>query len=614
MPLPPGLHRKIPARPGQIAWLPEHRTVWQRFDAVAAQRADQLALDDGKDKLSFIALKNWSDHIAADLLTDPIDRRNGIPATAAICLPLGSPVIAANLAVFQAGQTLLSLDPEFEDVILRQLLIDSEARWLLTQRRFFNRFEQLGLDRLRLVDIDELRARAPKPQRTNPREACYLIYTSGSTGTPKAILHNASNLRHWARSSQRLHAIGPDDRIGLTFPINFGGSMKVITQALLNGASLHPFDLRLQGLGQLQSWLEHERISKFQATPTLLRQLYQHMEAGRTFNDLRLVYTGGETVHPDIVTEFWQHFGEHTWLRTGGGASESLMIAECFMTSDYDAVEHGVPFGFIAPGYQVDLVDPDGKSVPPGETGEIKVTSDFLAAGYWKDAELTAAKFGHADDGRRSYRTGDLGQFAEGPLLIHKGRADRMVKVRGFRVELDGIEAELLNHPRVGQAAALLSESRPAEIWAYLEPLDAQTLELQEVRAFLASKLPGYMLPARMLIMTQLPLTSSDKVDRTQLPALHGQRPEINIRFEAPQTPQQQDLAAIWARVLDVNPVGLHDTFIDLGGDSLKAMQIQNLVRRELAFDLMMIDLMDCPTVAALATRIQKREAGDEIR
>ena len=604
---PEGLHAQLPGRPCKLPWPKDLSTLQQRFEALALRQPDHLAVDDGSLAFTYNEVDTRAKQIARQLQSAYAPEADNHASTVAVVLPSGSQAVVAILGVFFSRETLVVLDPDLDDDLLTQLLVDSESRYLLTNSMHLDRFVQpdvSGLDVLN-IEIDDGASR-PLSQSSN-RPAGYLIYTSGSTGTPKAVVQDEINLLHWARSSHDLHAITLNDRIGLTFPINFGGAMKVLLMALLNGASLHPFDLRKQGLKSFQEWLERERISKFQATPTLLRQIYSQLEPGRQFKHLRLVYTGGETVHPDIIADFWRHFGEHTWLRTGGGASECLMIAECFIQSNYDVSRHGVPFGFIAPGYEVELLDPDGRPVPTGEPGEIQVVSRFLASGYWQRPNQTASKFVELQDCRRTYLTGDIGQLSDSGILFHKGRADRMVKVRGFRIELDGIEAELLQYSKVSQVAVILSDLAPDEIWAHLVPVESAGLDLQDLRAFLIKRLPEYMIPARMLVLSDIPLTSSEKVDRTRLPSLAGQRPELSIRFQNPRNGLETRLAGIWAQVLAVEPVGIEDSFIDLGGDSLKAMQIQNQIREQLNIDVPMIDLMDCPTVASLAERMTKR-------
>lgn len=444
MALPEGLHARLPVRPGNLPWPRELSTLQQRFEALALQQPDHLAVDDGSLAFTYQEVNTRAKQIAQRLQATGVHELGDNSFSAAVVLPSSSQTIVAILGVFFSQQTLVVLDPDLNDDLLTQLLVDSHSHHLLTDPGHLERFAQLDVPGLEVFNIEIANSDSVPVLLSPTHPAGYLIYTSGSTGLPKAVVQEEISLLHWARSSHDLHASTPSDRIGLTFPINFGGAMKVLIS--------------------FQDWLERKQISKFQATPTLLRQIYQQLEPGRQFDHLRLVYTGGETIHPDVIANFWRHFGKHTWLRTKGGASECLMIAECFMQSNYDVRRHGVPFGFIAPGYAIELLDPDGTPVPAGEPGEIRVTSRFLTSGYWQRPDETASKFTDLQDGRRTYRTGDLGQLSDSGVLFHKGRADRMVKVRGFRVELDGIETELLNYSKVSQVAVILSELAPAEI------------------------------------------------------------------------------------------------------------------------------------------------------
>ena len=278
------------------------------------------------------------------------------------------------------------------------------------------------------------------------------------------------------------------------------------------------------------------------------------------------------------------------------------------------------PIGHPIANSQLYIVDDHLQPVPIGVPGELHISGDGLARGYLNRPELTAEKFipdPFSDKpGDRLYRTGDLARYLPDGNIEFLGRIDNQVKIRGFRIELGEIEAVLTQHPTIQQAVVVAREESPGDkrLVAYVVWNQDQACTANELRSFLKQKLPDYMIPSVFVFKDALPLTPNGKVDRKALPVPDPIRPELEEGFVAPRSPIEEIIAQIWAEVLKVEKIGIHDNFFNLGGHSLLATQAMSRVREKLQMDLPLRVLFEAPTVAALALRIEQHEsAADKL-
>jgi acyl carrier protein len=267
------------------------------------------------------------------------------------------------------------------------------------------------------------------------------------------------------------------------------------------------------------------------------------------------------------------------------------------------------------------VLDKNGQPVPIGVPGELYIGGDGLALGYLDRPELTAEKFVEdpfsTSEGARLYRTGDLVRWRENGTLEYFGRVDLQVKLRGFRIELEEIEAVLETHPDVAGAATVVREDIPGDqrIVAYVVPVDGRTVELDELRRLCKTKLAPYMVPSTIVQLNQFPTTPNRKLDRRALPAPDGARPDLERPFVAPEGPVQDTLAAIWREVLAVTRVGIDDDFFDLGGHSLLAVRMLAKLQESFGIDLSLGTVFEHSTVRELALAVTDEllgEAGDD--
>jgi acyl carrier protein len=312
------------------------------------------------------------------------------------------------------------------------------------------------------------------------------------------------------------------------------------------------------------------------------------------------------------VERLWRHLPDGAQIGHSLASTEAGVMTMLTMERGWIPDGEIVPVGRPLPNVEIRLLDGSGQPAPPGEVGEMMVSSPALTPGYWRDPELTAAKFFvDPDSGRRFYRLGDLARWRPDGLLELAGRRDFQVKIRGYRVELGEVEANLEQLPSVRQALVIADarSEREARLIAYVAPTTVDRFSLSELRRELAGRLPAYMIPAAFIVMERLPLMTNGKIDRRALPPPSSARPAVDTAYIAPRTPIEEKVAAIWAEVLGLERVGVCDNFLDLGGHSLQVARIVSRVMDTCQVEIPLSALFASPTVADMALAITQQEA-----
>jgi acyl carrier protein len=284
-----------------------------------------------------------------------------------------------------------------------------------------------------------------------------------------------------------------------------------------------------------------------------------------------------------------------------------------FVDKQTPCTEAVVPLGYAIPDLEVLLLDEAGNEVGYDCEGEIVVRSPYLSPGYWRQPELTRAAFipDPAGGPQRCYRTGDLGLMRPDGCLLYMGRKDAQVKIRGYRIEVAEIELALQQHAAIKEAVVLAREDQPGDVRlvAYMVAASQPLPTVNALQAFLRQRLPDYMVPAAFVYLETLPLTATGKVDRRAVPPPSTTRPPLAQPFEAPRTPVEEQLARLWAEMLGLDSISIHDDFLALGGHSLLAMRIITRVCDTFRVDVSMRSLLASPTVADMATLIVQHMA-----
>ena len=481
------------------------------------------------------------------------------------------------LGILKAGGAYVPLDPEYPRERLAYMLEQSGLRVLLTQERLLGKFPALPETgaRVLVLDRDEDRAAidaedaTPFDSGVRPENLAYILYTSGSTGKPKGVQIPHGAVVNFLLSMARRPGMTSADTLLAVTTLSFDIAGLELYLPLVQGARvvLVPRDVAQAG-EQLLDRLTRSGTTVMQATPATWRLL---LGAGWKGDGRLKVLCGGEALPRDLADSI---LAEAASLWNVYGPTEATIWSMLQEVRKGERISIGKPLD----NTQVYLLSPRGRSVPVGVPGELSIGGAGLARGYRDRPDLTAERFVpdpfSQTPGARLYRTGDLARHLPDGTVEFLGRIDHQVKVRGFRIELGEIETVLAEHPGIAQTVVLAREDTPGtrRLVAYFVARTSEPPKSQELRDFLKSRLPEYMVPALFVPLETLPLTPNGKVDRRALPAPDQDRSERP--YVAPSTPVELELAALWAEILGVKRVGLDDDFFELGGDSLLVIRV----------------------------------------
>lgn len=590
-----------------VPFLPEavESSLVARFRAQIAAWPDRPAVGAGGVTVSYHELGERADRLARTLVAELGDGSEPI----ALLLPQGIDLVVAVLGVLAAGKLYLGLDGAFPPALLEDMVADSGARVILSTSSLAEVTTRAAGSGAEVWSLDELDlpgpGRAPPLPEIEPHRPAYLFFTSGSTGRPKGVVDCHRNVLHNVMRYTNSLRIRASDRMTLLQTAGFSGSVSSLFGALMNGACSLPLDLRATSPAGLARWLAEERVTIYHSVPAIFRSAFSQRES---FPDLRVVRLEGDQAAKADVRLFASRAPPHAVLVNGLGTTETGLVRQFFVSPSEEPEGIVLPVGYPVADMVVEVVDDDGVPARSGAVGEIAVTSRYLATGYWRDPERTALRFRRSaeDPSLRTYRTGDLGRMRPDGCLEHLGRTGSRVKIRGHTVELAEVELALLDLPPVGAAAVVVEErdGTGPRLIAYWAPAPGAATTTAALRASLAERVAPHMLPALFIELTSLPLTVNGKVDRAALPSPSPGRRATTAAYMDPQNLLQRQLVSIWEDILATSPVGVHDDFLELGGDSLTAMMVLARVQKELDVEPSPDWMLSEWTVAGLATRI----------
>ncbi len=572
------------------------------FEAQAARSAAHCAVKTGSTALSYAALNERANQIAYTILSTcaaPVQ-------TVALCCEIGASLVTAMVAITKLGRCQLVLDPKAPQERNAYILDDAQANVILTDQASWDEAIRYTASQRLILNIDDL---DPQASRANlelhsaPEGIIRLIYTSGSTGEPKGVAHLQRNMLYELLKISNLIHFAPEDKQLLHSRNGFGA----IFRALLSGATVYPFDLKRQGFVTLAQWMAREGITILQTVPTVLHHFTGTLDGNYAFPHLRLVILSGEALYRQQATQAMQRLPGSILMNTLG--SQESYYYRAYFIDHTTAFPHArVAVGYGLPGSEVQLVDSCGNPVAEGEIGEIRVTSRYLAAGYWRRPDLTATRFLATPAGgeERHFLTGDLGQLLPDGQLQYWGRKDYQLKVRGFQVDVNDVEKALHNIEGINAAAVTVDAGGDGttRLIAYIATAAAVTMSASSLRRQLTAILPDYMIPSVFVFLKALPMTAMGKVNRQALPPPTSARPQLEVPLVAPRTPTETIIAQIWCDLLGLDEIGVDDDFLELGGHSLQAAQIVARVLEHFGVELPLVALFEAATIASMADRL----------
>lgn len=574
----------------------------QLFEAQVAISPDAIAVCDHTSKLTYRKLNERANQLAHYL------RRQGVgpDVLVGICLDRTPELVVGVLAILKAGGAYLPVDLTYPKDRIAFVLSDAKAPLLLTQK---GQATGLSGNQPRVVSVDEeARAIAAESVENPTSEAtsdnlAYVIYTSGSTGKPKGVQIEHRAVVNFLNSMRREPGLTSRDTLLAVTTLSFDIAGLELHLPLTTGARIVivPRQTAVDG-SALVKIIQQQNVTMLQATPATWRIM---LAAGWEGTPGMKALCGGEPLPPELARELILRCAE---LWNMYGPTETTIWSTCARIRDANHITIGSPIDNTT----ILIVDSQMAPVPVGTPGELLIGGEGLARGYVNRPELTAEKFiAHPTvKGQRLYRTGDLARLLANGEVECLGRLDFQVKLRGYRIELGEIEAVLASHPCVLQAVVMAREDIPGDkrLVAYLTTRPGALFSVSEVREHARAKLPDYMLPAAFVVLEAIPLTPNGKIDRKQLPA-PGTSVLTTSNYEAPPANTlEQRLASIWGRVLSLPSVGRHQSFFDLGGNSLLAVAVFADIEKQFARRLPLAVLFDHPTIAGLAEYLNTTE------
>lgn len=583
----------------------------QLFEAQVKRTPDAIAVVFADDHLTYRELNAQANQLAHYLRNLGV----GPEVLVAICFERSLLMLVGILGILKAGGAYVPLDPAYPKERLAFMLEDTQAPVLLTQERLL---KSLPEHPARVVCLDtDWEGIVPESQE-NPASGvtadnlAYVIYTSGSTGKPKGTLITHQGLVNYLSWCTQAYAVEQGQRVPVQSSIAFDATITSLFAPLLVGSlvQLLPEDLGIEALSiVLQNSSNYSLVKITPAQLELLaRQLPPEKASGRT----RAFIIGGENLVAEGIA-YWQNVAPETKLVNEYGPTETVVGCCIYQVTNGKHYSGSIPIGRPIANTQIYLLDQHLQPVPIGIPGELYIGGAGLARGYLNRPELTAEKFipnpfGDAR-GARLYKSGDLARYLPSGDIEYLGRIDNQVKIRGFRIELGEIEALLRQHPLIEKTVVVAREDEPGNkrLVAYFVPNSEQAPSISELRSFLKQKLPEYLVPNAFVLLLALPLTSNGKVDRKALPAPEQVWSELEATFVAPRTSTEEVIARIWAEVLGLEQVGIHNNFFELGGHSLLLTQVTSRLHNAFQVELSVRQLFEAPTVADSAVIITQK-------
>jgi amino acid adenylation domain-containing protein len=618
--------------------------IHQLVEAVVDISPDAVAVVFEQDQLTYRQLNSRANVLAHHLQALGV----GPEVLVGICMERSLEMVVGLLGILKAGGAYVPLDPAYPIERLGFMLEDTQISVLLTQAQLV---ESLPKHQARVICLDTQWEEIAFPSEENPISAvtadnlAYVTYTSGSTGRPKGVAMSHRplwNLIFWQRESSTL-------RVGartLQFaPLIFDASFQEIFSTWCSGGTLVLISeqLRLDAFFLLR-FLTDQEINRLFIPFVVLQQLASVADAqGIVISTLREIITAGEQLQITRQIANWFTKLQGCTLHNHYGPSESHVVTAFTLTGspfDWPALP---PIGQPIANTHIYLLDSQMLPVPEGVPGELYIGGIALARGYINQPDLTQERFipdPFSDSSQaRLYKTGDLARYLPDCNIEFLGRSDDQVKIRGFRIELGEVEVAIAANPAVQQAVVLAREDVPGDkrLVAYIVPTSQespsqehsvepqlqaeQVLQQQnsiahlmpQLRSYLKTRLPDYMVPSAFVVLEAFPVTPSGKVDRRALPAPEKSRPELETVLVMPQSDAEQLIASVWQELLQLEGVGIHDNFFDLGGNSLLLNQSASKLAEIFRVKLSIVELFQYPTIYTLAQRLSQALRKSEV-
>ncbi|HTX90985.1 MAG TPA: AMP-binding protein [Anaerolineales bacterium] len=523
-------------------------------------------------------------------------------------------IAPAMIGTLKSRDYIVPLGIDFPESTLLFMLANAGVKVILTVERYLDQIRSVAGKNFPILCLDQLDFGGGNKDpmiRYSPEDLVQILFTSGSTGQPKGAIEDYRYLGRAAFNKISNNEYGPESRILRLSAFTYSAWHTSIFGSLITGSTVCSYDIKENGIAGLPDWIRQERITNYQSSPTIFRSLISTLGPDDTFPSVHIFHAGGEKRLQKDIQDVKAHFPNVKYIYLGFASTETHAVASTRFPVDYDFQADELPSGEIRPDLTVFIRDEDGNNLPAGEEGEIVVYGDALARGYINNPELTKQRFIPDPDhpGWQYFKTGDLGKIRLDGQLVHLGRLDNMVKIRGVRIELTSIENHILSYPGVIQVASRVFEDKKGnkKIAMYFVAEEGIRVPVSDLRKYLAERLPRHLLPHYLIAIDQLPVTVSGKVVLHQLPIPEMVRPPLSNDYVAPGDELERALVAIWEEQIGVSGIGVTDDFFEVGGDSLIGVLLFAGIEEALGEDLPVSVLLIASTIREQADLIKSK-------
>ncbi|MEK4044428.1 amino acid adenylation domain-containing protein [Paenibacillus sp. FSL H8-0048] len=595
------------------------------FEQQVQLHADQIALVSEEGSLTYQELNHYANRIAGLLLSEQVGPNEPV----LVLMNKSIHAIASILGILKAGGAYVPLDPAYPLQRLAYMTKHSGSKFIITEHEHLEEALTLSMnDKLAILNVtgsepasptDRMYSRADladhspdnHPQSNHYADLMYIMYTSGSTGQPKGVMVTHSNVDNFITWATVHNRITRTDKMMLVSSISFDISVFEIFGALLNGAELHLMSPKLlRDSRAFIDYLEDKGITIWHSVPSLMNQMLAAFKSGPSINakleKVRKVMLGGEVWSTEMAKEIAVCFKKAEILNMYGPTEATIWISSYTIPRDKLDTMNKIPIGRPVNNNQILILDQDMNLCAAGIPGEIYMCGANITNGYYKAEDQSRQAFltGKADS--LMYKSCDVGKYLPDGNIEYLGRKDGMVKIRGYRVETGEIENALMKHPAVDAVSAIADErNNSTELLCFY--VARVQLTVNEIKAFLEESLPDYMIPARFIAIESMPLLPNGKIEKKRLLELDlSQRPAMSSEYTSPTSSTEKYLVNLWSELLDMNEIGIHDNFFDLGGNSLILTTMQSILHERYPDHIKIVDLFKYPSVFKLAKHLER--------
>lgn len=582
---------------------PKYKTIHRMFEEQVERAPQNVAVIFEKDELTYQELNNLSNNFAMRL----IERGVKPGSIVGLVLRRSIQMIVSILGVLKAGGAYLPMDPAQPGERLKYMLDECKASILISESELVSGLNFNGI----LINTEEIELCRSVDFVENtgilntPTDPAYIVYTSGTTGSPKGVLvgHDGiSNTIQWRRNEYQLNEA---DRVLQLFPYIFDGFLTSLFTPIVSGAAVVLINENdSKNAVAIADIIKTKRITHFIAVPQLFESILELLDAKST-ESLRLVTLAGDKMNTSIAAKS-KEINSRLELVNEYGPTEGSVAAT--FNRNVAAGLEGI-IGKPIPNTRIYIVDSNYNLQPIGIAGELCIGGDGLAKGYINNSKLTEEKFvsNPFEKGKLMYRTGDMARWLPEGNIEFLGRIDQQIKIRGFRIEPGEIEAALRSYHLVTDAVVVEQQDNKKDKFICAYFVGSEKIQAQALKVYLLEKLPEYMIPQFLLQIDEIPRMASGKVDKRRLPdAISGVLTELE--YVMPQKEVEKQIAAIWEEVLGIEKIGLNYNFFDLGGNSLKLLQMHSKIERLYPGKLHITDIFSSPTVKKIAGIIESQQ------